>query len=82
MAAAAVGPATLVHFDAEVGRHYTFKIIHRIAYLRNHAFARRFAEELRDSEHIPACFDLQTQVSQKIKSMRFGRKRFPAQSGF
>jgi len=33
----------LGHFDAEVGRHDTFKIIHRIADLRKHAFARRFA---------------------------------------
>jgi hypothetical protein len=79
MAAAAIGPATLGHFDAEVGRHKAFKIIHRIAYLRKHAFARRFAEELRHSEHIPACFNLQTQVVQKIKSMRLARKRFPAQ---
>src|ERR1700732_383947 len=80
MAAAAIDRATLGHFDAEVGRHDIFKIIHRIAYLRNHAFARWFAEEPRDSEHIPACFNLQTQVVQKIKSLRFARKRFPAQS--
>jgi hypothetical protein len=80
MAAAAIGPATLGHFDAEVGRHDIFKIIHRIAYLPKHAFARRLAEELPDSEHIPACFNLQTQVVEKIKSMRFTRKRFPAQS--
>ena len=33
IAAAAVGPATLGHFDAEMGRHDPFKIMHRIAYL-------------------------------------------------
>jgi hypothetical protein len=82
LAAAAVGPAPLGHFDAEAGRHDTFKIMHRIAYLRKHARARRLAEEPRDSEHIPACFNPQAQVVQKIKSMRFAQKRFPAQSRF
>ena len=64
--ARAIGLARLVHFDAQLRRHDLFKIIQGMIYLRKHAFARGFAEELRDSEKILASFDLHAKVIHAI----------------
>jgi len=64
--AGAIGLATLVHFDTQLRRNDLFKIIQGLVYLRKHAFARGFAEELRDSEKIVASFDLHPKVIHEI----------------
>src|SRR5215467_6073227 len=50
-----------VRLDNQLGRN-EFDITQGIAHLRKHAFARRFAEELRDKEHMVASFDLITKL--------------------
>jgi hypothetical protein len=65
-----IGLAALVHSDTQVGRNDLFKIIQGIAHLRKHTCARRFAEELRDSDHNVGSFDLHTKVSHEIKSAK------------
>jgi hypothetical protein len=64
----------LARFDTQVGRNGFFKIIQGIAYLRKHASARRFAEELRDPEQIVARFDLHAKVIHEIKNVRLVRE--------
>jgi hypothetical protein len=44
----------LTRFDTRVGCDRIFKVVQGIAYLRKHAFARRFAEELRNLEEMVA----------------------------
>src|SRR5579859_4013928 len=71
--ALAHGLAAVIHCDAQLRRNGLLQVVQGIVHFRKHAFARRFAEELRHSEQIAASLDFHPQVICEIQSMRFTR---------